>query len=49
MQSVLTGTLGSIVSLEDQFEMVSISWENGKTSRASQKDMAKVIIIHEEN
>lgn len=46
VQSILTGSTGSIVELEETLNTIHIAWDNGKVSRASRLDMNKVI-IHE--
>ena len=45
VQSVLTGTKGTIVNLSEEWFNVHIEWDNGNISNTSQKYYDKVIVI----
>jgi hypothetical protein len=45
VQSVLTGTKGTILSLEEEWFMIHILWDNGSFSQTSHKYYDKVIVI----
>jgi len=45
VQSLNTATKGTIVSKDDEWHEIIVEWDNGKTSKTSQKYYDKVIVI----
>jgi len=45
VQSILTGTKGTITDKTEEWNKISISWDNEKTSFFSHKEFYNVIVI----